>query len=913
MPVTGTTFTRIWQFVDQYIAGDRVFRSSLDVALDDLASGINTALGLDYLPTAWDASLGVFPTIEVADILFFASTSGTISGVSFDVGDLLVPAVGSPSTSVYKDNWLKIPAKPRFDTFADLLAYPSPMVGAYYTVEVGYNREPEVFKVVAANTYTANGDTVRSLSGVLGQAVSMRSRFNTVSEMLADTREAGLFADDPSAEVDQKFETQDFKYEMALSGATDHFFATAGLVKLTPTPYRAIDVREFNSVDSFDDQYADEYSAGFKQASDYLQGVGGGTIWVPEIIGAGPLVEGGYVPIAERLDIHSTDAARLTIRGAGRRSHIRNLNTTGSFGGERSVLTLGNYNGSGSYPQNLLGGARYDLSETEAGSPQQTLATIGDAANLTAGTMVRIFSKLGNNGSDPDLNGKAFYQQLNFLESIDGATLNFRYPVDLNRTDMVVARCDGSDTGVTDWNGDVSRGVVGITLRDLGFSTADFSDADVFALGACLEGRFDNIHVYRSEAVLACNGMAFCNFTNFTGNVAQKAFNPAQFWHNTLVSNFNINCGSFDAPDANTPNNLIQFEEGARDVHLSNFHVVYGGYNGVPYVIRPAKGLVNCGIDGFSVTATNANIDHLVFGSFASTDQDLPREGFYLRNGHFNCPRTTGIPIFFDVGAASETVPFYATIQNITVNNGLAADIITGSADPADDSDLRLIRLEGTGIDIDNVSFTRGNLVEVTTDGGIGNKITRIKSAEDITLTKSGTGPLIAREWYGKTSAPFLSGATSGSLWNQIETTANTVLDTAAFPAADGANAFLVDDQVRIHFSGTVTGTTDAKTVQVLITGSLAKTYTINFASGDIGTFEFDINMAMSNNGVSMPITGKAWKNDTPTEVGLAPANAVTVGTTDDLVIQFQGWVDDAADSLDFNWHVEPRRRRLNV
>lgn len=46
MPINSVTgvFSRIWKFIDQFAAGKEIERDALDVALDDLAGGVNSAL-----------------------------------------------------------------------------------------------------------------------------------------------------------------------------------------------------------------------------------------------------------------------------------------------------------------------------------------------------------------------------------------------------------------------------------------------------------------------------------------------------------------------------------------------------------------------------------------------------------------------------------------------------------------------------------------------------------------------------------------------------------------------------------------------------------------------------------------------------------------------------------------------------
>lgn len=119
-----------------------------------------------------------------------------------------------------------------FDTTAAMLASTDITVGDKVVVRDGYNGELELFNIVAAATYTANSDTVQALTGITGQAVSARTSWKTVAEVLADTRPYAFFEADAASSVDTRFGAAGYFYDFALSGATDHHLTTAGGVKL---------------------------------------------------------------------------------------------------------------------------------------------------------------------------------------------------------------------------------------------------------------------------------------------------------------------------------------------------------------------------------------------------------------------------------------------------------------------------------------------------------------------------------------------------------------------------------------------------------------------------------------------------------------------------------------------------------
>ncbi|MEM6624459.1 MAG: hypothetical protein AAF674_19725 [Pseudomonadota bacterium] len=106
MPFVGETFTRIWQLVDQFTAGENVTRSSLDVALDDLAAGINGAAQLP-VSVSWDPSTGVFPTVTSAGREFYATAAGTVDGIAFAAGDRIVSITAAPSTTTFAGSWVR--------------------------------------------------------------------------------------------------------------------------------------------------------------------------------------------------------------------------------------------------------------------------------------------------------------------------------------------------------------------------------------------------------------------------------------------------------------------------------------------------------------------------------------------------------------------------------------------------------------------------------------------------------------------------------------------------------------------------------------------------------------------------------------------------------------------------------------
>lgn len=109
------SFARAFRFADERDEGDEITRADLDLVLDDIEAGINTALdqALDYVGE-WSAATGVFPAtrpdgspVRKRDA-WRVTTAGTTGGIDFAVNELLVALRSSPA-QVYPNNWLRLP------------------------------------------------------------------------------------------------------------------------------------------------------------------------------------------------------------------------------------------------------------------------------------------------------------------------------------------------------------------------------------------------------------------------------------------------------------------------------------------------------------------------------------------------------------------------------------------------------------------------------------------------------------------------------------------------------------------------------------------------------------------------------------------------------------------------------------
>lgn len=108
--------------------------------------------------------------------------------VTADVPELLIGNDGA--------NYVMATANLVYRSKADIATLTSATdiaVGQTVTVTSGNNGESEDFTIYPAGTYTANGTTVITLTGISGQAVSHRMKFNTYAEWIADTRPDAWF------------------------------------------------------------------------------------------------------------------------------------------------------------------------------------------------------------------------------------------------------------------------------------------------------------------------------------------------------------------------------------------------------------------------------------------------------------------------------------------------------------------------------------------------------------------------------------------------------------------------------------------------------------------------------------------------------------------------------------------------
>lgn len=173
--------------------------NEINSALDAVNEGFSNTLSLDgSTPNAMNADLDmnsndILNTKEI-DVETF-KVNGVV--ITPDVAALDAPAVktayeSNADTNAFTDaDEAKLDqVMVQFDTVAALLADTGTYsVGTYVHVKDGYNGDGETWKIVAPGTYSTSA-TVLDLLGGGHQAVSTRTWFKTVAELLADTRGA---------------------------------------------------------------------------------------------------------------------------------------------------------------------------------------------------------------------------------------------------------------------------------------------------------------------------------------------------------------------------------------------------------------------------------------------------------------------------------------------------------------------------------------------------------------------------------------------------------------------------------------------------------------------------------------------------------------------------------------------------
>ncbi|WP_305968570.1 MULTISPECIES: glycosyl hydrolase family 28-related protein [unclassified Mameliella] len=159
-----------------------------------------------------------------------------------------------------------------FKTAAQMVASARIWVGGNAFVE----ETGQAYDIVAAATYTSDGDLVRDLTGISGQAVSRTKVFESVSSLQSDVRGYSHLTAGETLQTKGPVYT----YEVADSGASDHHLTTAGGVKLyvLPSASGRYNVKAFGAKG---DGTTDD-SAAIQAAVDLGKATPGVTIYFPK-------------------------------------------------------------------------------------------------------------------------------------------------------------------------------------------------------------------------------------------------------------------------------------------------------------------------------------------------------------------------------------------------------------------------------------------------------------------------------------------------------------------------------------------------------------------------------------------------------------------------------------------------------
>lgn len=629
------------------------------------------------------------------------------------------------------------------------------------------------------------------------------------------------------------------------------------------------------------DSDAANNSAIIKRLSDYCEANGSLTAYVPAPTSEMTL---DYWPLDERLHVHSSDNKRLTIEGEGAASHMRVVRTSGSSGGQMALLNMGNFKASGQAGQNLLGGTSYAIDDISKGDHLITLTTPAESSNFSVGMPIRIWAASIYTTYSP-------YARLDIIESIDVGTgvIRLRYPSSHDATNVVIAPGDGSDTSLTDWNSDVSRMVVGLTMRNVGVSVAH-PTTGIFQLGANLECRIENIHIFEAHQAFSSNGWAHCHVSGVTGKVQQKAVNAAYFSHDSVFENIRLSCGSYQDTPTGTVQNVVQCEENAYNIKVINSHFVVGGNGLLGYAIRFTKACSHCLVKGCRFTGYGPYL-YPVFYTFPN-DDGYPKNNNDVEDCYFDAPHASDGIIGVSMHANQYQFDINSHIKTCEVNAYPGAVIANANC---------------TGLHLDNIKLPNGgDDIRQNAPGASRNRFTNIYSSEEIDISVlQGLRPIV-KGVQGPSAEYFLSGAISGNSVNSNSTTVDNVLDQAVFGAygSGPVGSIKTDDSIRIRYSGNADDSAGGnKHVKVRLLGTSTKVFAVTFTGAESGLFLIDITVSVRSN-MTCRIQGYTLKETTISAIN----ETMTLNPAADNSIEIVGYVADASDNLDAQWHVEPRR-----
>ena len=188
----------------------------------------------------------------------------------------------------------------------------------------------------------------------------------------------------------------------------------------------------------------------------------------------------------------------------------------------------------------------------------------------------------------------------------------------------------------------------------------------------------------------------------------------------------------------------------------------------------------------------------------------------------------------------------------------------------------------------------------IYTEGGIN---TNGGTLSNVVLSNSLTAPymsqnardivLLNHAEIGSDAMPSMSFTNNQTI---TSTTANNSVLTFSTPDRS-AQVYMQGDRYRVKFSGTVTGTNDAKTIQLVESNSGTTIHAWSYAAGETGAFQYEADIIMYHLTGNYLFRPHGWYNDKGTiaaENGPIYYHANDVGSDLDL----QAWVDNASDSI---------------
>lgn len=276
-------FSRIWKFVDHREERDLITRADLDIALDDLAQGINQNASFGGAVMGnWAPITGSFPPvrpdgsrIKLRD-LWIVEGNGTVDGVSFLDGDFLI-ALNAGGGVSYAGNWIRI-SEPLLSEIAE-----------------GANQSAQTASTAASNAAAASvsaaSSSVTAQAAATTAALYAPAYFNTLADLLAN---ATVWTTGQRLNVREN----GWCYAVVAPATTDQHLLTNGGVKISPLPQNGFVTAQQCNISTSGDQTS-AVQGWLQWAIDNGHGfdLGGATFTVSQInlVGDATLINGGLL------------------------------------------------------------------------------------------------------------------------------------------------------------------------------------------------------------------------------------------------------------------------------------------------------------------------------------------------------------------------------------------------------------------------------------------------------------------------------------------------------------------------------------------------------------------------------------------------------------------------------------------